>query len=203
MTLYNVELGANGKTRRGGIDSLVVSANDAAEAEKIAQGYFSGAASDAAWAAGTPAELAELTIADATALVGWRFRVLVQAPGTLATVADVTVTGDATNDTIDEIGAQLVLALNATASIANASYSPNTLTVAAIADGIGDHIVTVEVLEPVRLDSASQQINDPKDYAATLVGTITDEGVSGAALTVAFAADTAVVPRTLVEATAR
>ena len=64
-----------------------------------------------------------------------------------------------------------------------ASYvsGSNTLTVAAVADGIGDHTLVVEA----RLPNADAPLSD-------LVGTITDKGAAAAALTVVLEDETAI-----------
>ncbi|MHC4734711.1 MAG: hypothetical protein ACYTDW_09680 [Planctomycetota bacterium] len=64
-----------------------------------------------------------------------------------------------------------------------ASYDggTNTLTVAAVADGIGDHSLEV-----------SAKLPDAPDGLSDLVGTVTDGGAAAAALTVVFEDETAI-----------
>ena len=96
--------------------------------------------------------------------------------------------GDSTNDTVDEIAAALVTALNALDGIANAAYNAtsNTLTVAGTADALGVQKLEVSIIPP----GGSASI-------ASLVGAITDGGASGAALSVVLPADNAVIPNVL------
>jgi hypothetical protein len=97
------------------------------------------------------------------------------------TPVDVSVTGGAA-DGVDEICADMVTALNATAAIANASYDvANLLTCAGAADSLGDNTLTVSLtLNGVDLQD--------------LIGTITHEGAAGAALTVQMATDAIALP---------
>jgi hypothetical protein len=80
-------------------------------------------------------------------------------------------------DLVDDIGNGLVALLNNTPNISNASYDSATkiLTIAGAADSLGDRNVSVEVLHP--------GLNQPLT-SSPLIGTITDEGSSGDALTV-------------------
>lgn len=149
--------------------ALVVEADDAATAKAYAEAVHPGP-----WGAVTP-----VTVETAAAtLEGWVCRVRVGpdptgGPG-LPDAVDVSVTGGVGDDW-DEIAADLVIALNATSLISNASYLSPTLTVAAIADGIGDHSIRVEMTPPSGLKEVPQ-----------LVGTIVDGGIAAADLTVAF-----------------
>jgi len=121
---------------------------------------------------------------------GWTFRVAIL--GGFGTGGDeprtVAVVGDATDNTVDEIAAALVTALNALDGIANAAYNAttNTLTVAGTADALGDQKLEVSIIPP----GGSASI-------ASLVGTITDGGVAAADLTVVLPADNAVIPNVL------
>lgn len=184
MALYLVtpDAGSAAKTRKQGGNTMVVSAADATDALAIVQARFSG---DSSWADATITAFADVTQATANGLVGWVFTVNV---GTTVPIS-VSVTGDATTDTIDEIGAALVVLLNAT-TIDAASYAANVLTVAAIADGIGDKTLTVTATPPVATYPGAVPVPG-------MIGTIVDEGIAGAALTVAFQADTYVVPRVI------
>jgi hypothetical protein len=105
--------------------------------------------------------------------------------GTGATLNTVTSEGGGAGD-IDALGLDVAAAINADSGlIAAAAFnsSSNVLTVAGAGDGIGDHTVTFELIPP----GCSGGITAP-------VGTITDEGVAGAALTVALPADAYEVP---------
>jgi hypothetical protein len=186
MPAYLVQLPRekSGYNLTHGADAMVVFAANADTAKQMAAAKYDS--DGAAW------------INDATATeivaganwVGWTFRVAIL--GGFGAGSDepraVSVVGDATNDTIDEIAAALVVALNALDGIANASYNgtTNVLTIAAIADGLGDQEVAVDITPP-----------NGKSSIAALVGTIVDGGIAGAALTVALPADGAVVPSVL------
>ncbi len=170
----------NGELRGGG-DAMVIFAANATAAKEIAAAKYPG--DGAVWATdGTATE-----IIAATDFNGWDLRVFIQS-GLGAGGADsgeFIVTGDATNNTIDEIAALMVTALNAHADIAGASYdaATNILTIAAIADGIGDQQVEVSLTPP-----------GGEGPVPSLMGAITDGGIAGAALTVALPADAAVIP---------
>ena len=131
----------------------------------------------------TVEELSEI-VADAD-FNGWTFAL--DVIGGAAPIS-VSVTGTATDNTIDEVAALLVTALNADAEIAGASYNgtTNVLTVAETTDAIGDR--TLEVT-----------ITPPGGYSgiAALVGTIVDGGASGDAITLALPADAAVIPQVM------
>lgn len=201
MALFLVQMAPGGHTTlKNGIDTMVVSADDATDAKAIAKTHLTGDASDAAWQAATVTALADVDVADADALNGWTFRVLVEDPSDNSVVADVTVTGVTTSlDTLDEIGTALATGLNLSA-IDNAGYvgATQTLTVATGGGGddLGDHRVTVEVKPPVVVDANGNQTNDPQ-HIASFVASVTDEGLSTDALTVVFDADTKIVPTVL------
>lgn len=182
-----------GKTFREA-DAMLVSASNSADALVAASSRFGG---DSDWASGTATQLSDVALNGANALVGWTFRVIVSTLATGAVVADVTVTGDATTDTLDEVGAALVVALNATTPISAATYTgaTQTLVVAAIADGLGDKHVRLEILPPV-VTAPYGQVNKPLHHSG-LVTSITHLGIAAADLTVVFVADTIVVPRVL------
>ena len=149
-----------------GKDTLIVSAESSAEAILAAKAYLH-LPSDAAWAASTPVLLAHVTD-----LEGWRCKINISLAG--ATVEEVTVTA-ASADGFDEIGDDLVVALNLTTSIAAAAYATPALTIAETTDGIGDHTVTVEFLPPITWD-------DPTISFPTFRTSIVHEGAGGAAL---------------------
>ena len=183
MPAYLVTLSQNvgGRTLSAGGDAMVVFAADATAAKQICSAKYDGDGN--AWTSdSTVTEIVQ----DAD-FNGWTFRIDIldglgaggDEPGT------VSVTGDATDNTIDEVAALLVTALNALTGIANASYNgtTNTLTVAGAADGLGDQTIQVSITPP-----------DGKSSVASLVGTITDGGASGDAITVVLPADAAVIP---------
>jgi hypothetical protein len=171
MGIYRVELPANAQTfLEEGKNGGIVIANSTAEAKEVMKAYL-GLPSDEAWAAATVTAITE-----GVDLVGWRTKVTVLTSAGVV-VETVTVTSVATDD-FDDIGGDLVTALNATSSIAGAAYSTPTLTVAAAGDSLGDHKVVCEFLPPIT------GWDDKAYNFQSLFGTITDEGAAGAALTV-------------------
>jgi len=182
--LVTLDRTKSGHTLVQGADAMVIFAASATAAKQAAAAKFEGDG------------LAWLNDATATEIVagtdwqGWTFRVTIL--GGFGTGGDeprtVAVVGDATDNTVDEIAAALVTALNALDGIANAAYNAttNTLTVAGAADGLGDEELEVSIIPP----GGSASI-------ASLVGTITDGGVAAADLTVVLPADNAVIPNVL------
>lgn len=172
MALYLIELpDGSGVTRKDVYKAMVVEADSEAEAKEYAAAVFDG---DSAWATATA-----LATGAATDYEDWTYRVRVSdGPGD-PDLVDVTVTGGSADD-VDDIGDALVIALNATV-IDNASYSTPTLTVAGAGDAIGDKTVAVEVIPPWG-----------ETPIASMVGTITDQGSSGDALTVVLEIPTAI-----------
>ena len=157
-------------TLKEGVDTVVVWAENAADARAIAKASSGGDASDAAWALATP-----VLAATAADLEGWRLRIKV------GDIVDCTVTGAAAA-TVDTIGDLMVIALNATTPIANAAYATPALEIASIADGIGDEQVTAYFLPPL----ADTDFGDPRVSIPTFLGAIVDGGVAAAALTLAL-----------------
>ena len=200
MPIFLVSLADDeGFTRRNGTGSMIASAETGNDARNICKSQFTGFASDAAWESAVVTQLTDTAANAANALVDWVFRILVENPSDNSLIADVSVTGDATNDTLDEIGTALATALNGTASIANAAYTAGTqelIVAAGVGDALGNMRVTVEVTPPVVTDSNNVQTNDPK-HIAGFIGSVVDEGLSNANLTVIFAGDAVVVPQVL------
>lgn len=186
MPAYLVTLDRNksGHTIVQGADAMVIFAASATAAKQAAAAKFEG--DGLAWLNDSTAT----EIVAGTDWQGWTFRVAIL--GGFGTGGDeprtVAVVGDATDDTVDEIAAALVVALNALDGIANAAYNAttNTLTVAAAADALGDQKLEVSIIPPGGSDSVD-----------ALVGTITDGGVAAADLTVVLPADNAVIPNVL------
>jgi hypothetical protein len=177
MSAYLVTLpaGAQGATLKNGANAMIVTAASTTQAKEIAGAYFDG--DGAIWSGATATE-----VANADDWEGWTFKVVVLT----ATPKVFAYVGTSTNDTIDEIAAQLVILANADADIANAAYNTTTqtLTVASAADGLGDKKLKVEIIPPGGYSSV-----------ASLVGTIVDSGVAAAALTVVLSADADVPPK--------
>ncbi|XAO37041.1 virion structural protein [Pseudomonas phage WP2] len=186
MPAYLVTLDRNksGHTLVQGADAMVIFAASATAAKQAAAAKFEG--DGLAWLNDSTAT----EIVASTDWQGWTFRVAIL--GGFGTGGDeprtVAVVGDATDNTVDEIAAALVTALNALDGIANAAYNAttNTLTVAAAADALGDQKLEVSIIPP----GGSASI-------ASLVGAITDGGVAAADLTVVLPADNAVIPNVL------
>ncbi len=165
---YRIKVPEDAKTSLvEGKDTLIVSAESSAEAILAAKAYLH-LPSDAAWAASTPVLLAHVTD-----LEGWRAKISIYDTAA-ALLEQVTVTADSA-DGFDEIGDDLVVALNLTTSIAGAAYATPALTIAETTDGIGDHTVVVEFLPPITWD-------DPTISFPTFRTSIVHEGAGGAAL---------------------
>lgn len=164
-----------GKSTVNGTKVQIVEADDAATARSLASGVQE---SDSTWSDATALDTSGESAADYT---GYSYRVVVAEATAGGTVkADVTHVGIAADD-VDDIGAALVILLNATADIANASYAANVLTAAAIADGLGDHKLTVTATPPGAFAPVPE-----------LIGAIVDEGIAAAVLTAATPAPTAI-----------
>jgi hypothetical protein len=113
--------------------------------------------------------------ADAATYENWVFTVRVDT----ATGTPFSATGGA-DDTLDDVMALLVTALNGSADIDAAAWSASTrvLTVAGAADGLGDQGVEIDVYSPT----------EDADQSKGLVTAVVSGGASGDALTIAFAA---------------
>ena len=176
MPAYRVELDRSkgGHNLVNGADAMVVFAADATQAKEIAAAQ--NEADGQAWIVdGTATE-----VVAATDWEGWTFS------GSLSSGQSASYTADDTNNTIDLIAAQLVILFNAQTGIGNAAYNSttNVLTIAGVADNLGDQKAAFQIKPPTSVESVP-----------SLVGTIVDEGVVGADVTVALPADAAVVPQ--------
>lgn len=165
MPLYAVTLPTTGKTGFGtkfGINGAVAQANSADEAKVVVGQYLS---QSALWVA----EATATEIVAPSTYEGWRYRIVVEG------IADVTVTADS-DDVLDDIGAKLVTALNAT-SINGAAYNTgtNVLTIVQTTDNMGDKVITVQVLAP-----AAQQGDSGVDFSG-FWGSLTAAGAVGIA----------------------
>lgn len=177
MALYLLELPKlGGGSRHDDVGAMVVEADSVADARLLASAQFAG---DSNWSDATATTIATGVASD---WQGFTYRVRIGGGAAQTVEVDVSTTGGAAA-TIDGIGAALVTALNATPDIANALYTgaTNTLTAAAIADGIGDATLTLEVTPP----GASEPV-------AFLTGAIVDQGAAGADLTVVLTEPTAI-----------
>lgn len=175
-----------GHTTKNGADAMVVFAATTAKALQVADSFYGGDGGRFV-ADGTATE-----IAAAANWIGWTFKVNIS--GGLAAGAGVNADGSAdvvltatgaAQDTIDEIAAVLVTALNALPTIANASYDAGTqtLTAAGAADNLGDKKLTVQIIPP-----------NGNSSCAAFVGAIVNQGAANAALTVVLPADADTVP---------
>lgn len=171
--LVTLDRSKGGRTLAKGADAMVVFATDATAALQACSAQFDG--DGRAWLDDGTAT----AIVAGTTWIGWLFTIRLSGG---ITVSQLGI--DASSDTIDEIAALLVTALNATA-IDNASYNSttNVLTVAGAADNLGAQKLFVEITPP-----------GAKSPMPALVGTIVDGGVAGAAITVVLPADAYVIP---------
>lgn len=164
---------------RNGVQSAVVVAESAADAKAILKALHGDEVVNG-WDNATVTAMAA-----GANMVGWKLRTqIIDTDGTVT--ADVTVTGAGGDDTVDEIAALSVIALNALSNIASAAYNSGTqvLTVAGTGDGLGDQELNVFFYAP------GSTIPVPG-----FVGAIVDGGASGDALTVTLAADAYTVPK--------
>lgn len=123
-----------------------------------------------------------------------------------ATWGAATLTGG-TNTTAEmsTLAELMVQALNSSGSIAGASFNPSThtLTIAAASDNIGDHTVRVEVYPPTTdYVSPTGVVTAQGIPIPGFVGTITQGGSAGSALTAVVAADTYGIPNIPLQAKA-
>ena len=172
MGLFHVVLPEDAKTYlKEGKDAGIVVAESAAEAKLVMKAHL-GLPSDAAWASAVVTAITE-----DTDLEYWRAKITVYDTGG-AVVETVTVVADSADD-FDAIGDDLVIALNATTSIAGAAYATPALTIAETTDALGDHTVVIEFLPPTTWD-------DPTISFDTFWDTLVHEGAGGAALSVSL-----------------
>lgn len=163
-----------GQTLINGVNAIVVYADSDTAAKEAAAAAFNG---DSKWSGATATAIA------AGDYNGWTMRVKLYDPDDVRNpVLNVAVTGDATDNTVDELAAKMVTALNATALLTAAAYDATgqVLTVVdASTDAYGDHILEVEFTHA-----------DFPIPVASLVGTIADEGTAGSSdVTVTLKAD--------------
>src|SRR5580765_5239241 len=176
-------------------EALIVAANSAAQAARMADAYSEN--DGGGWNSSDATALSDASaLSVAGVLNGWRFRIVLVDPtavdpvtGASGVIVDVEVTGGA----MDTMGTALAVALNATTPIAGAAYTAGSqsLKVAETTDGLGDSQVYVYVRPPSSNEGADRV---RESMASEFVSSITDEGSAGAALTVVFVADTVLVP---------
>lgn len=177
--LVTLDRSKGGHTLVHGADAMVVFATTTAEAKQLAAAQYEG--DGLAW-------INDATATEVTAAADWNgWTFAVDVIGGAAPIS-VATTGTATDNTVDKIAAALVVALNATPTIAAASYSASTnvLTVAGAADNLGDLSLAVSITPP-----------EGKTPVDALVGTIVDGGAEADPLTVVLPADATAVPQAL------
>jgi len=181
--IYMVTLaaGSAAATRKQGANSILVFADSDTQAKEMAASYFDG--DGGIWSG---ADATEMT--SAADWEGWTFKLTILMRDADKADKVFSYTGTSTNDTIDEIAAQLVTLANADADIAGAAYTAatNTLKVAETTDGLGAKELVVEIIPPGGYSSV-----------ASLVGTIVDKGEAAAVLSVVLPADADVPPKVL------
>lgn len=157
-----------------GKSRMIVSCEDLAAARDLGNGYF-GSDPKGHWGVATVTAL--VAKADYEDVI---FEMDIVTPAGVI-LESIVVPGTASDD-IDDIAALLVIALNATDSIANASYSTPNLVIATGSGGddLGDHQVVVRVLPPIA--DGGDQLGGT-DVATAIFDSIVDEGLATAALT--------------------
>ncbi len=175
--LVTLDTARLGRTLKNGCNAMLVYANDDTAAKEACAAKFDG--DGAAW---TSNEATATAIAAGTDFNGWTLKVSIFGATFNKTFS---VVGDVTNNTIDEIAALMVIALNADAAIAGAAYNSTSqvLKVAETTDNLGAHDIAVELIPPNGYSSI-----------ASLIGTIVDHGIAGAVLSAVLPADAAVIP---------
>lgn len=170
-----------GHTIVGGAKNAIVHAPSAAVAKRVACSYVDQLGMSESYF--EDSSVVATAIAAASNWAGWTARVQVSHPTTGAKVVDVSVVAV---DTLDNLGAALVTALNATAPIANAAYNSSTqeLTVAGTGDVLGDHYLYVDLIPPGKTKAVNNSLS-----------TKTHHGSGSAALKQVFAADAYAVPK--------
>ena len=159
---------------RSGLRSVILVADDETDAKAVAKAAIAGD-TNTDW---DTAAVTDLGATAGTTLEGWRLNVKVDTPLDVE-VYNETVTGGV-GDVLDDLAADMVTALETAGGASlTPSYSTPDLTIAAIADGIGDHKVYVTVMPPATWEDADIAI-------PSFVGAITDEGIAGAVLAVAL-----------------
>ena len=177
MPTYRIELPTSlpGLTLRNGTNVLIVEAQDATDAAALVQGHYP-IQDEALWANAT---VTEITVgADLSPVVN------PDTGETLSYVATVTLAGAtsgtftvtaAAGETLSDMMDALVILFNAHADIANAAWSTPKLTIASIADNIGDMVVT-------------SSFTYGGEEVPSFFGAITDQGIAGAVLEQAVSA---------------
>jgi hypothetical protein len=184
MSFFKIDIVGNSRVDE--VKSMIVEADSLAIAKALAEAQFDG---DSPWSSG-----AEIVTASSD-LTGWSYKIRIgnTEAGYLsaksgAPVVEVEYVG-IENDTVDDVGAALVTALNASSLIAGAAYntSSNVLTIAETTDVLGDRTVEVLVTPP-----------GGKSQMSAMTSTLVHAGLSSAALKVTLVAPTK-IPKVLSE----
>jgi hypothetical protein len=165
---YLVEM-ADHTLAKDGVNTMVVIAENAADAKLLAQASIDGD-SNGAWAASTATEIASLIAAD---VEGWTLTVVISnltIPAYPVVEYEVSVVGAAAN-TFNDLGTAMAAAL--VVEGLHSSYATPKLTVSTIGDAIGDRDLKVYMYSP-----------DGAVAMTAHVSTIKDEGIAGATLEV-------------------
>ena len=166
-------------------NALIVQAADAAGAKLVCADKFPG---DAAWSDATVTALAETDLDADGACYGYTMKAIIRGGTQTEDPIVLTATSIVATDDLDALAALMVIAANAHAEIANAAYAAPDLTIAGIADGMGDATLEIEIY-----DGNGQGV----DLGSEFYTAITDGGIAGAVLEVALVADTVVQPKVL------
>ena len=182
-----VNTAVGGKTVYGA-NVLIVQAADEAGALLVCADKYPG---DAAWSDCTCTALVDTSLDVAGACYGYTMRAIIR--GAAAQVEDpivIDAVSIVATDDLDALAALMVIAANAHAEIDAAAYVAPDLTIAGIADDLGDGTLEIEVY-----DGDGQGV----DLGSEFYTAITDGGIAGAVLEVALCADTVVLPKVIHE----
>jgi len=168
-----------GMNLQEGMDSVIVWAEDAAQAKSMASVAMALDVPAAAWADATATALVVNT-----ELEGWTASVVLSDPVTPFDVIEASFTG-ANSATIDTIGTGLAAAL-VTAGVAGAAYDTgtNVLTIVETTDGMGDWVIAVKMTPPASLTGTNTLIaGDGSAGVSGFFGAVTAAGAAGIART--------------------
>lgn len=174
MPAYDVKIPANlpGLTLKNGHDRMTVFAADEADARAVAAGHFDGDSSGAWQQAVVTESVAGVDLSPVATADGkttsFALRVTIKGEDLNETFQHVATAGQSYADVFNA----MVALLNADPNIAGAGFAANLLTIADIADDLGDHTVIAE------FTYGDQPI-------ASFLGAVTHEGIPGAVLSVA------------------
>lgn len=180
MPAFLVTLPPNtGQAVADGVNAIVLfTSGDALDAKALAKSAMPGDG-NLAWDEATVTEIVFPTYT----YEGWVYKIIIYT----SPVIEVTVVGGVLSD-IDNMNFAMRDALNATPQIANSAYAPYTLTIAGIADGIGDKKVEATMTPP-----QGAMFRDPKPIPG-FITSITDQGLAASALVLTTVTDAFNVP---------